>query len=553
MLKKKKFLFLAAFLVFTLVLVACGNNNDEPADGPTDATDTTEVTGDPTDSTDEPSVAGGVNVNGYADEFIIGMGGNIGQLDPHAQNLTPSAQVLVHVLNRLVFQDAEMNIHPELATSWEQLDDRSWQFELRDDVYFHNGDKLTANDVAFSFRRGVPQSQVEPVIGMIDVDGIEVLSDYSIIIRTAEPFAPFLAHLAHPAASILPESVFADIAVSPDDPVPYSYIIGSGPYRIVEHISGDQLVMERVDTYWRETPNIRRIVKRIIPEPAARTMALETGDVDAIAAPLVQDIARLEADPNVNVLYIDGLGVEYVLMNTEIISDPRVRQAINYASNGEQIVNVISEGTAAYATGWVNHLTFGHNPNYVGFPFDVERARELMIEAGYSGEAGAADLSFNIYANGENLVRQQAATILQEQLREIGIELSIQTPEFNTMMTGVIADGAAPMATLGWGTVTGDADYALFPLFHSAAIGGTNHARFSNADFDDLVERARTSTDPAYREARYWEAQEILREYAPWILLSNNVIRIPAQTNVRGAILMAHQSHIFSNVYFVSE
>ena len=534
MLKKKRFLLLGvAFLAFSLLLVACGGDDtDVPMAG---------------DDTDVPMADGGVGVTGASDEIIIGFGGEIPTLDPHAENLLAASQVFYHTANTLVNQNADLEIYPGLAHSWEQLDELSWQFNLRDDVYFHNGDKMTAAHVEFSLTRAANAPSVEPVVGMINPDGFEVVDDYTIIIRTNYPFAPFLNHLAHNAALILNKNVLGDLA--PGDAL-NEYIVTTGPYQILEHIPGDRFVMERWDDYHGDRPNMRLITYRIIPDAAARSIALETGEIDAMMAPLPTDIERLENHNDITVHYVVGLGVEYIILNNYHIPDVRVRQAMNYAVNGPQMVNVITQGTAVYASGFINNITFGHNPNFVGFPYDVERARELMIEAGFSGEADAGDLSFVIYANSENAVRQQSAVIVQNHLRQIGIDLEIRSPEFNAMMD-LIRNRQIPMATLGWGTVTGDADYAMFPLFHSSAVSpSTNHALLENAAIDVLIEQARSSTDPDERIALYWEAQDLIREAAPWILVSNNVIRVPAQNNVAGLTVMAHQGHFFGNIYF---
>lgn len=529
MLKNKKFLFVAACLVLSLFLVACGGGDDTE------------------DASGDNAPASGVGVTGAADEFIIAISGEIPSLDPHGANLLAASQVYVHTLSTLVNQDVNLEIYPGLALSWDQLDDQTWQFNLRDDVYFHNGDKMTADHVAFSLTRAAGAASVAPVVGMIDPDRIEVIDEYTIVIGTNYPFAPFLNHLAHNASAIINANVLGD--VEPGN-AGNELIVGTGPYQIIENVSGDRLVMERWDGYHGEPPNMRLITYRIIADGAARTFALETGDVDAIMSPIPTDVERLESNPDFIVPSVVGLGVEYVMLNNERIPDVRVRQAINYGLDIPTIVDVSAEGTLTYASGFINQTVFGHNPHFVGFPYDLVRARDLMIEAGFSGEEDANDLSLEIFANSENVIRTQSAEMIANQLRRIGIDLQINTLEFNSMMD-LIDERRADMATLGWGTVTGDADYALYPLFHSSAHSpSTNHSLFDNATFDDLIERARASADPDERIELYWEAQEILREYAPWILLSNNTIRIPAQNNVGGIVVMPHQSHFFGNIYF---
>ena len=539
MLKNKKFQLIVAFFALLFVLVACGNDDNDNDTGSDDANVGEEGSGD--DAT-------GVGVSGASDEVIVAIPGELPTLDPHAENMLAASQVNVHVLSTLVNQDADLQIYPGLAHSWEQLDELTWQFNLRDYVYFHNGDKMTAEHVQFSLARAAEAPRVAPVVGMIDANGFEIVDDYTIIIRTEYPFAPFLNHLAHNASAVLNMNVLGDVIPGEAS---NDLIVGTGPYQIIQHTSGDRLVMERWDDYWGELPNMRLITYRIMTDPSARTFALETGDVDIIMNPLATDISRLENDSNFTVPYVTGLGVEYMMMNNERIPNPLVRQAINYALDVPSIVQVTTEGTFDPAYGFVNQVTFGHNPNFEGFPFDVERARDLMIEAGYSGERGANDLSIDLFANSENMIRTQSAEIIANQLYEIGIDVDIRTMEFNTIMEEFVTQRQADMALLGWGTVTGDADYALFPLFHSSAHSpSTNHSLFYNPEFDDLIERARVSSDPDERLALYWEAQDILREYAPWVLLSNNIVRLPAQNNIGGIVVMAHQSHFFGNIYF---
>jgi len=567
MLKNKKFLFLTAFLAFMLIFaVACGDGNgdddtgddgddvevdvdvdDDDDDDNGDADDDGDDEADAGDDDGDVAAGGDVGVTGASDEIILGTGGEIPSLDPHAQNMLAASQILYHTMETLVNQDVNLEIYPGLAESWEQLDDLRWQFNLRDDVYFHNGNKLTAEDVAFSLSRGADAPQVAAVIGMIDADGIEVVDDYTVIIGTEEPFAPFLNHVAHNSAAIMCAETVGDSPVGETD---NELIVGSGPYQVIENISGDRLVLERWDDFHGEAPNMRLITFRIIPDHSARTMALETGDVDAILAAQPTDHARLIDDPNIEMHAVMGLSMDYVVMNNEFIPDARVRQAINYALDTEEIVEITTEGTGIYTGGFVNSLTFGHNPDFEGFPFDIDRARELLIEAGYSGESGAGDIEIELYANTESPSRLQAVEIIQAQLREVGIDIEIQTMEFNAM-NELLQDRQLYMATLGWGTVTGDADYALFPLFHSDSHSpGTNHALLDNAELDELIELGRTSTDEDERIEAYWAAQEILREEAPWIILHNAEIRVFSQNNLQGFTPMPHQGHIWGTVYF---
>ena len=553
MFKKKSFLFVAAFLALSLILVACGGGNgtdtDETDNGDTGAD--TEVTTEDTDtSTDGPAVdGGGVGVTGQSDELIFITGGEIPTLDPHGANMQQAAMVNNHVLETLVVHDTDLNIVPHLATSWEVVDEQTWRFYIRDDVYFHDGTKLTARDVAFSITRSAEAPMVAPITGMIDVDSINVIDDYTVEIGTNYPFAPFLHHLTHRAASVISADAMGDVPGGPD--TDFDLIVGSGPYQVIENTPGDRLVLERWDDWHGmggDLPNMRLITFRIMIDPPARTFAMETGEADIMMGAAAADITRLQEDPNLIMPAVQSLQTEYIVFNTQRI-DRLVRQAINYALDVDTIVDMISEGHQSTAVGFVGAQAFGHNPNFEPHPYDVERARELMIEAGFSGEPGAADLSFEMLVQPEG-ARTQSAEIIARQVEEIGISIELNMMEFNTMNENYIQEGLHYIAPLGWTTVTGDADYQFFPLFHSSSA--TNHSKLENDQVDDLIERARASADQDERQELYDELQEILRYEAPWVLLGVGYVRLSAQANVVGIedMLLPTQAHYFGNIRF---
>jgi len=526
---KQGFFKIGALVLFALVLVACngetnGGTNDENGD-----------------------VA--VGVSGQPDELIVAVSGEVANLDPHGAAFISAAQVQIHVFSRLVNRDANMNFVPGLATEWRQIDPLTWEFDLRDDVYFHNGQHMTAYDVAFTFTRGATAPATIPLLGMIDPDQIEVINDYQIRIGTHFPFAPFLAHMAHRGASILNAYALEDVGLG--DAIG-DLVIGTGPYQIIEDIVGDRLVMERWEDYHGEAPNMRLITYQIIADPQQRGIAAETAGVDIVLGPTSSDINRLREDPNLQVLYTPGFGLEYVVLNTEYgpLSDPLVRQAINYAVNTEAIVAASSDGTESATASFISPTVFGHDPSFQNTPYDLERARALMIEAGFSGEANAADISFDLVSNGESAIRVQIAQIIAHDLAQIGIDVSTPVMEHQVMIQS-LTDSEISAAVSGWSVSTGDADNALFSLLHSSARAPSlNYSLLNSPEFDALVESAREADSEEARIAYYLQAQEVLREEAPWIPLFNPNIWAIAQENVRGFTPFPDQTHIFSNVYF---
>ena len=481
------------------------------------------------------------------DYLVVGLASEVRSIDLHATNDQASAIIMNHIFETLVVQDENMNLNPGLALDWELVEEnRIWEFNLREDVYFHNEEPFTAHDVAFTFNRAVESAHVEAILGMVDPSTIEVIDDHTVRVGTFEPFAPFLAHLAHSAAGIMNE-----IAVEQANDVERQPV-GTGPFTLLEWVSGDRIVLERFEDYHASIPGfpmptIREITVRQMPDQTSRLNALETGEIDMDLNPQVDNFSTIESYDNLKIISVEGLRTEYIGMNSNhpYLSNPLVRQAINYAVDVDDIVVNIYQSHGIAGTTVISGSVFGHNPNVEPFPFDLDRARELMAEAGL--EDG---FSATIYANVERQDRVDIITIVAYRLAEIGIDLEVQTMDWPTLLT-VLDDGEADMFALGWTTLTGDADYGLFPLFHSSQAGAAgNQTFFANDDVDRLLDAARNSTDPDERLAYYFEAQEIIREETPWIIMLQEEPTVALLSSIEGFTLLPTTTHYFGNITF---
>ena len=481
------------------------------------------------------------------DSIVVGSAAEVRSIDLHATNDQASAMIINHIFETLIIQDENMELHPGLALDWELVEeDRIWEFNLREDVYFHNGEQFTAHDVAFTFNRAAASPHVEAILGMVDPATIEVVDEHTVRVGTYEPFAPFLSHLAHSAAGIMNE-----VAVEQADDVERQPV-GTGPFTLQEWTTGDKIVLERFEDYHAsipgfDVPTIREITVRQMPDPTSRLNALETGEIDMDLNPQVDNFSTIESYDNLEIISVKGLRTEYVGMNNTHphLSNPLVRQAINYAIDVNDIVDNIYNSHGIAGATVVSGSVFGHNPNIEPFPYDAERARELMVEAGL--EDG---FSATIYANSERQDRVDIVTIVANKLAEIGINLEVQTMDWPTLLT-VLDEGEADMFALGWTTLTGDADYGMFPLFHSSQQGPAgNQTFFANDDVDRLLDAARSSTDTSEREDYYFEAQEILREEAPWIIMLQEEPTIALLRSIEGFTLLPTMSHYFGNITF---
>ncbi len=455
-----------------------------------------------------------VEAQAQDDELVVAQGETRTTMDPQGENDQPSAQVRAHIYDTLIHQTPDLELEPGLATDWEQVDDVTWEFELREGVYFHNGEEFTAEDVKFTYERLIDPEMASDSAFLLDMlADIEVVDDYTIKLELEEPFTPLLSHLSHTSTSILNETAVEEAG----EDYGITTSIGTGPYVFSDWVSGDYITLERNDDYWGEEANIEQLTFRTVEEITVRAIEVETGGVDiAFDVPPV-DVERLEEDPAVNIIQSETLSTTYLGFNAdqEPFDDVRVRQAINHAVDTDPIVDQVYEGQASRASGPISELVWGANPDLEPYEYDPDKAQELLEEAGY--EDG---FSATIYTNDESQ-RIQVAELVQDNLRDLNIDISVDVLEWGDYLERTGA-GEHDMFILGWVTVTGDADYGLYSLFHSSQYGDPGNRTFwSDPEADDHLDAGRFLVDEEERESAYHEAQEIIRDEAPWLFLVN--------------------------------
>lgn len=506
MFKRNSKFMLTMLLVMALLLTACGQS-DEPA----------------TDNGGDAEVAEGTTLDDGS--IVVALGSDIVTLDPHGSNDQQSSRVNAQIYEGLVYSDTNMEIQPALAESWEQNEDdpKEWTFHLREGVKFHNGEDFTANDVKFTVERMLDSPEVAHIIG--PVESVEVVDDHTVILRTGESFAPLLQHLSHTAAGILNEKAVEEFGADyGENPV------GTGPFFFEEHLAGERVVIKRFDDYWGDKAGLAEVVFKPYLEGSQRRIGLETGeidiayDIDPIDYPAIEDNGELVLlkDPSLSSAYA-GFNCE-----KEPFDNILVREAINYAINVDDIITSALEGAATPAAGPINDLVFGYDDELEPYPYDPEKAKELLEEAGYGD-----GFSTSIWTN-DNPTRVRIAEIIQANLKDIGIDLKVEQMEWATYLEGT-ENGEHDMYILGWVTVTGDADYGLYPLFHSSQHGGAgNRSFYTNEKVDQLLDIGRTSIDEEERLAAYKEAQDIIVEEAPQVFLYFTDQTTGTQARVQG-------------------
>lgn len=472
-------------------------------------------------------------------------------LDPHNTTDSQSDQIIWMIYNALIRYDEDMNIVPDLATSWSVAEDGvTWTFELHRGVSFHDGSPFDAHAVKANFERVLDpegghnrRSLFEPI------DRVVVLDDDSVQIVTKYPFGAFEPMMAHVSAAIVSPAVAGaregDFGYSPDA------TSGTGPYRVVRWRKDLELVLERNDDYWGEPGKLDAVVYRPIPEAASRIIALEAGDVDVITHVPPADLPRLEADPDVRITKTLSIGAQQFRFHCkrEPYTDPRVRRAIAHAVDRRAIIDNLMPGMVEPSTGPLTPRIRGR-ADLGEFPYDPERARRLLAEAGYPDGFRTKITTTPRYNAGVELAQAVAA-----QLSKVGIEAEIEVLEWGTIRQywGGLLPEDCPLEIfiMGAGASSADADWGLRPIFATQERNENNYGFYSNEEFDELILTAMREIDPEQRSALYRRAQEIVYLEDPGaIWVYDNYHVVGSRKNVAGLTTSPLGLVTFEKAYF---
>lgn len=461
-------------------------------------------------------------------------------LDPHTVSSYSSYQILNNVLEGLTFYDDELNLQPWLAESWEQSDDGlTWTFYLREGVMFSNGREMTAEDVKFSYERLIDPATGAGNAGRVGSPDtqIEVIDDYTVQITHSEPFGIFPQSIGFDKSTgiVASESLADDGSIS----IP----IGTGPFAITEVEGTTRLVLERNEHYWQEgLPYLDQIVIEPIPDDTVRETALRGGDVDWVLAIAPQNFEALQEDPNVVVETAPQLSYDYIGINLtrEPFDDVRVRQAIAYAIDRQQLCEFGYYGLCDPLPGGPIGEGSPWHFDYMPYERDVERARELLAEAGYPDGFEMELLPTVEY--GETV---RAAQALQQQLAEAGITSTINAPEWSEWLE-LEGNFMYDAYICNWNGLI-DADQYYYLQHHTGLV--FNFTGYSNEQFDELVQEGRSISDFDERYEIYQQANEILVDEAPYVFMYNKREIRAWAPHVQGFTVRPDQANNFWTVW----
>lgn len=449
---------------------------------------------------------------------------NPGTLNPILMASTAELQVATPLHQSLVQVDPEtFEPQPQLAESWEVSEDGlAWTFHLRTDVTWHDGEPFTAEDVKFTM-----DTMVDPEVNstrgrqFLTVTETEIVDDHTVVFHLESPWASLPVIIAG-RWSAAPKHILEGVDIATDT----SYTanpVGVGPYKFVSAASGDHVQLEAYENFYGGEANIKQVIFKIIPDSNVQIAQLRTGELDAIPFFPDASVQTVQGIPGVAVDRAPE-SIWYALHvnnnRTELFGDKLVRQALSFAIDREGLIQGILQGEGQVATGpIIPELEWAYNQDVMLFPYDPERARQLLTEAGWTEtndgwEKDGIELEFTLTAFTGNATVEQTAVLVQQYLTDIGVKVNMEVLEFSTFITDV-RDNRSPdgyYSFISYMTPEPEPD-GIYAYFHSSnAERGSNFTAYVNPEVDELLELGRASTDEEERRQAYFRVQEILAE-----------------------------------------
>lgn len=525
-------------LVLLIVLSGCQKYNEE-ANNTADNNSSDSSNSSNNSSGDSTNDSSSNKDNGNYDPNVFNFVTNqdIPHLDPHGSAANTSFRVTYMLYDRLVTYDGtSTEPKPQLAKDWDVSDDGlTYTFYLREDAKFHDGTPVTAEAVKYSFIRAIEVGKSAAGIfkKVTDKNSFEVVDDHTIKITLKKPFGPFVKTLGTVYANILNPNL-ADQA---GDDLGQSYLadkdMGSGPFILKSWDRGQKLVLMANKDYWGDTPKLDQVNIIFIPEPSTARLMLEKGEIDMIDNTMISPevLQQMDGKSGVVVKKSAGYQIDYMPMNIEsgALGDKRVRQAVAHSINYDALLQSVYLGKADRIGGAVPKGMFGYNPDAKLYEYDLEKAKQLLADAGY-----AEGLELEIAISENNEVRKNTALLLQSDLAKIGVDLKIKTFAWPTFLD-LVTSGKHNFGLVSWTPDYPDPDYNLWYFAHSSGKGpGFNLAFYENSRVDELLEESRSSVDQDLREKNYKEIQAIMAEEAPYLFIAQPYVQAPIRDWVNG-------------------
>ncbi len=446
---------------------------------------------------------------GEFDLFRLAIWSGMPNLDPEQNSIRTCLIGQNWIFDPLVWRDKDSNeLEPYLAEEFSFIGNNTWRFRIREGVKFHHGKPLTAKSVQFSFNRRRDEKLASPHRESFkDIIDVKVIDQQTVDVICKSPFPTLPAYL--PILSIFDEDYYSTnskehLALNPT---------GSGPFRLEEFKPDDILRVTRNDDYWGRMPAMKRVEAPVVLEDATRVAALLSGDLHISPRPTIDDFPRINASGVAKVSTVKGNRIVFGAFNYAMkpFDDQKVRQALNYAVNQDEINEIYLKGIGEVMASGLPSTVPGHHPGLKPYPYDPAMARQLLKEAGYpNGFKTRIEVVPAWMISGTEITQA-----IGNYLREVGVTADIRIYDAGTHAGRITSKKAGPIYMVSWGgNSTFDADSYLQPLF-----GNGTWSNNVLPEVDDIVAKGRMTAVHPERVGLYQKACEIIRESAPWIFL----------------------------------
>lgn len=512
----KKLLCLLTVALMILSMAACGNTANNAGSGQ----------------------AAGEAASIHRDTLTVAYNREPKSLIPYEALDVGTSQHASEVFESLLQLNSESTLEPCLATAWEQVDDTHYRFTLRQGVKFHNGNDFNADDVLYTFAQIAQSDALSATAGPIDVENCVKEDDYTVVIALTEAYPAFIRVCAMDSCGIV------DKETMESDPEGYAnHPIGTGPFKFVEWVTGDYTKYETNKEWWGGSINFDNLIIRYITETTTRALEVESGGCD-IARVDVATVSTLDENSGVKYLVQSTNNVTWLSFNcgAEPFNNPLLRRAVSLAIDCNKIAETATYGMQKVGRSPISSVMassyYDAQSEYA--EYNVEKAKELMAEAGYPD-----GLSVSLVCNGN----KTEAEIIQSYLKEIGIEVELQVTDFSNWLDCIL-NGRQQMFIGGWTVDTGDPS-EFFVIFDSRCFSaGGNRAYYSNPDVDALIDKVNTETNEEQRYEYCKQIQEIVADDCVTVNLYEASAYFEYNGTIEGFYALPSQGFIVENITF---
>lgn len=528
---KKTIILLIVVSLFASILIGCGNSKNE---------------GDKVVNNGVEEVGGEEKSSGTeeAKELVIALTGDAYSMDPYPRNETITNAINQHMFDSLVQPDIDLQTEPALAESWDVSDDSiTWTFYLKEGVKFHNGNDFTADDVIFSLDRSKTEASAFTHVTST-IGSYKKVDDYTVEITCNEPNALLLSHIRDLMIMDKETCEGKDddwIALNP---------VGTGRYKLVEHVREDKIVFERNDDFWGELPEATKVTFKPISNDGTRTANMMSGAVDFIADVPVRDVEALKKNDKVSIVQVPSLRNIYINMagwtdtpsrdaaipmkspdGSNPFKDIRVREAMYRAINEEEIVEQVMNGFATPATSYVPVGYNGYNPDIKRLDYDPELAEKLLDEAGYKRQSDGYRFEVTLDAPNDRYVNDgDIATAVAGYFEKVGIKVNLNLMSRDIFFGYIRATNDegdnTHLCMTGWADSGGEGALIALDMIYSMSqdgyikdsYGGVNRGYYQNPEVDKLIDKGMSTSDPEERDKIIQEA---------WKMAADDISYIP--------------------------